>query len=114
MKRADLNGDGHEDFVVDTGSVQCNGAASIYGDREKSVSVYAGDASGGATQTFAGSSYGVKLESAKIWLTVSGAQCGKEPAQDFASEAFCERPLAWNAGAKNFELAPVGTVRMIE
>ena len=35
VKRADLNGDGREDFVLDTGSVNCDGAASIYGDREK-------------------------------------------------------------------------------
>ena len=51
---------------------------------------------------------------AKLWLTVSGAGCGKEPAADFASESFCERPLAWNAKKQAFDYAPVSTVKMIE
>lgn len=33
MKRVDLNGDGQDDFVLDVGSVNCDGAASVYGDR---------------------------------------------------------------------------------
>jgi hypothetical protein len=51
---------------------------------------------------------------AKLWLTVSGERCGKKPAKDFASEAFCDRPLAWNPSTKKFEYAPVASVRMIE
>ena len=46
IKRADLNGDGIEDYVLDVGSVNCDGAASIYGDREKGVLVYVGDGKG--------------------------------------------------------------------
>ena len=48
VKRADLNADGKEDYVLDVGSIQCDGAASIYGDRDKSVTVYVGDGTGGA------------------------------------------------------------------
>jgi len=44
---------------------------------------------------------------------VSGQQCGKKPARDFASETSCERALKWNAQAKKFDYAPVSTVRMI-
>ena len=40
--------------------------------------------------------------------------CGKQPAATFAGEAFCERPVAWNAKARKFEFAPVSTVRMIQ
>jgi hypothetical protein len=47
VKRADLNGDGNEDYVLDVGSVHCDGAASVYGDREKGVTVYVGDDKGG-------------------------------------------------------------------
>lgn len=118
VERADLNGDGKEDFVLDVGSVHCEGAASIYGDREKGVLVYVGDGAGGAKEAFNGSTYGVRIEgagpAAKLWLTVSGEQCGKKRAADFASESFCDRPLAWNAGKQSFDYAPVSTVRMIE
>jgi len=118
VKRADLNGDGKEDFVIDTGSVNCDGAASIYGDREKWVGVYAGDGKGGATSAFVDSVYGVSIEgagpAARLWLTVSAGQCGKKPAKDFASENFCERSILWNPATKKFDYAPVTTVRMIE
>ena len=118
VKRADLNGDGQEDFVLDTGSVNCDGAASIYGDREKWVGVYVGDGKGGATSAFIDSVYGVTIEgtgsASRLWLTVSGEQCGRKPAKDFASESFCDRAIAWNSGTKKFDYAPVATVRMIE
>lgn len=118
VKRADLNGDGKEDYVLDVGSVNCEGAASVYGDREKGALVYVGDGLGGAKEAFNGSVYGARIEgagsAAKLWLTVSGAECGKKPAADFASESFCERPLAWNAGKQGFEYAPVSTVRRVE
>jgi len=118
VKRADLNGDGKEDFVIGTGSVNCDGAASIYGDREKWVGVYVGDGKGGAANAFIDAVYGVTIDgtgpAARLWLTVSGEQCGKKPAKDFASENFCDRPIVWNPATKKFDYAPVTTVRMIE
>lgn len=116
VRPADLNGDGHQDFVLYLGWVNCDGAASIFGDREKGVYVYVGDAAGAATSAFADSAYEAKLEStgtgARLWLTVSGAQCGKKPAADFASETFCDRPIVWNGKTRTFEFAPVSSVRM--
>ncbi len=118
VKTVDLNGDGNDDYVLDIGSVNCDGAASIYGDREKGVTVYVGDGKGGAIAAFSDSVFGAKVEgsgaAAKFWLTVSGAQCGREPAADFASEAFCDRALTWNATTNKFDYAPVSTVRMVE
>jgi hypothetical protein len=118
VKRVDLNGDASEDFVLYVGNVNCDGAASVYGDREKGVTVYTGDGKGGAVSAFNEQVYGMKIEgsgaAAKLWLTVSGAQCGKKPAADFASEAFCDRPLIWNAAGKKFEYAPVASVRIID
>ncbi len=82
------------------------------------VSVYVGDGAGGAKQAFSDWVYGAKIEgtgaSAKLWLTVTAEGCGKPPAKDFASESFCDRALAWNAGANKFEYAPVSTIRMIQ
>ena len=118
VKRADLNGDGKEDFVLDVGSINCDGAASIYGDREKGVTVFVGDGAGGASEAFSDAVYGVAIEgtgpTAKLWLTISGSQCGKKPAADFASESFCDRAIVWNAKTHKFDYAPVSQVRMIE
>ena len=118
VKRVDLTGDGMDDFVPDVGSVNCDGAASIYGDREKGVTVYVGDGKGGATSAFSDSAYAAAIEeagsAASLWLTVSGERCGKAPAQDFANENFCDRAIVWNAGTRKFDFAPVATVRMIE
>jgi hypothetical protein len=118
IKRADLNADGKEDFVLDVGSINCDGAASIYGDREKGVTVYVGDGNGGATNAFSEWVFGATIEgtgpAAKLWLTVSGEACGKKRAADFASENFCDRAIVWNAKTKKFEFAPVATVRAIK
>jgi hypothetical protein len=118
VKRADLNGDGREDYVLDVGSINCDGAASIYGDREKAVLIYVSDAAGGAKNAFTGMHYGARLEgtgpAAKLWLTTSGADCGKKQAVDFASESFCERYIVWNAKTQKFDYAPLSTIKMIE
>lgn len=118
VTRADLNGDGHGDFVFFAGGINCDGAFSIYGDREKYLTVHAGDSKGGAKAAFAGSVYDIRLDDtakpARLWLTVSGQSCGRKPAADFASEAFCERYLVWNAKAGKFDFAPVSTVKMIQ
>ena len=118
VKAVDLNGDGHEDYVLFVGWIDCAGAPGVYGDRAKGVLLYVGDGAGGATQAFGGPAFDAKIEgtgpAAKLWLTVGGPNCGKKPAADFASESFCERPLAWNGKARQFDYAPVSTVRMVE
>jgi hypothetical protein len=118
VKRADLNGDGNEDYILDVGSIHCDGASGVYGDREKGVMVFVGDGKGGAKQALNDVVYAVKIEgtgpAAKLWLTVSGQACGKKPAPDFASESFCERAVVWNSKTQAFDYAPVSTVKMIE
>ena len=80
--------------------------------------MYVGDGKGGAKQAFSDMTYGMKIEgngpAAKVWLTTSGAGCGKKQAADFASEAFCERAIVWNAKTQAFDYASVSTVKMIE
>jgi len=118
VKSADLNGDGKPDFVFLNGWIHCDGAASVYGDREKVLKVYAGDGTGGAVAVFTGMAFDATLEgtgaATKLWLGVSGADCGKPPAESFATENFCDRAIVWNAKSREFEYAPVSTVRMIE
>jgi len=116
VKHADLNGDGKEDYILDVGSIWCEGAASVYGDRGKDVTVYVGDGAGGARNAFSAWVYGAKLEgtgpAARLWLRVSGQECGRKQAADFASESFCDRYIEWNETAGKFEFAPVSTVKM--
>lgn len=80
--------------------------------------MYVGDGKGGAKQAFTDMTFGMKIEgtdpAAKLWLTTSGAGCGKGQAQDFASESFCERAIVWNTKTQAFDYAPVSTVKMIE
>ena len=117
VRSADLNGDGRADYVLDVGSIVCEGAASVYGDRAKRIVLYAGDGSGGAQRAFDDAVYGSVLEgtgaAAKLWMTVSGQRCGKPAAASFANEAFGERYVVWNAAARRFDFAPVSTVRTI-
>lgn len=116
VRRADLTGDGIDDYVLTVEGIRCEGAASIYGDREKSMAVFVGDGKGGATQAFSDGTFGLDLkveeQKPRLWLAVMGRQCGKEPARDFASERFCERPLTWDPVKRKFDYAPVSQVRM--
>lgn len=117
VKRADFTGDGHEDYVLYTGWINCENAASIYGDRERGVAVYAGDGAGTATAVFEDSVYDVMIENKdgkyELWLTVAAQRCGLPQAASFSEESFCDRTVVWDAAASRFDYAPVGTVRMI-
>ncbi len=118
VRRADLNGDSHQDFVLFAGWVNCENAVSIYGDRQKSLAVFAGDAGGGAAAAFGDWVFDAELEdtsgSTVLWLTTMAEQCGRPPAASFASESFCSRAITWNGATQRFDYAPVSTVRMIE
>lgn len=114
----DFTGDGVADYLVDVGRLDCVDAWSVYGDREKPVVVYVGDGKGEAKAAFADTAYAVTIErqgaTSRLWITVAGQECGKPPARDFASETFCDRSLLWKPQLQKFELAPVGTARLIQ
>jgi len=118
VKRAELNGDGVPDFVLYAGWVVCVDAYSVFGDREKSLTVFAGDRKAGAVEAFIASVYDAKVEdsggTAQLWLTTSAEECGRPRAEVFADEVFCDRAIAWGASAGRFEYAPVSTVRLIQ
>ncbi len=118
VQRADLDADGDDDFVVYAGWIFCENAASIYGDREKPVLVYAGDGRGAAVEAFNNLAFDANVErdggSARLWLTTWAGGCGRPRAATFAEETFCNRAIEWNAAGKRFDYAPVATIRLIE
>ena len=118
VRTVDLNGDAVDDFVVYAGWMVCEGAWSVYGDREKTITVYAGDGRGGAPEAFAGSVFDAAIETtergAALWLGVMAEDCGRPHAETFAEETFCDRAIVWNATTRRFELAPLATIRLIE
>jgi hypothetical protein len=118
VQRADLNADGTEDFVLYAGWIVCENAWSIYGDREKVLTVFAGDGDGGATQAFSDMVFDAKIErqgnDAQLWLGISAEGCGRPRAETFAEETFCDRPIEWRTGAARFDYAPLDSVRLIE
>ena len=118
VQRADLNADGAADFVLYAGWIVCENNWSLYGDREKSLRVFVDDGHGDATDAFSDMVFDASIETAdggpRLWLTVSGATCGKPPAPTFAEESFCDRALTWNASTARFDYAPVETARQIE
>lgn len=117
VRRVDLNGDGHDDYILFAGWINCENAWSIYGDREKILDVFAGNGSNGAALAFSNSVFDARIDTADgkqtLWLTTSGEGCGRPPAASFAEESFCERAIAAQGSGK-FEFAPVNTVRMIQ
>lgn len=118
VKRSDLNGDSREDYVLFLGWLACDNAPSVFGDREKALMVFAGDGVGGARPAFGEQVYDARIEERGngrvLWLTTSGGECGRPPAQSFSDETFCERSVVWNPGGEQFEISPLNTARIIE
>jgi hypothetical protein len=117
VRRSDLNGDSRDDYVLFLGWLACDNAPSVFGDREKTLMIFAGDDAGGARPAFDDQVYDARIEesgTAKVlWLTTSGSECARPPAQSFSEETFCDRALVWNPSGR-FELSPVETARIIE
>ena len=51
---------------------------------------------------------------ARLWLTTSAEACGRQSAETFAEQTFCERSIDWNDAAQRFDYAPIDTIRLIE
>ena len=117
VRRADLNADGADDYILFVGWIWCENAISIYGDRQKGLVVFANDGRGGAIEAFQNIVFDAEIESAdgtpQLWLTTMAEQCGRPSAATFAEESFCRRPIVAVAPDR-FEYAPLSTVRMIE
>jgi hypothetical protein len=119
IKIADLNGDGMNDYVVDMGSFNCEGAASVMvnGQSGANVTVFVGGPNNTAAKAWTDSVYGNRIDRTgarpRLYVDVAAISCGQRNAANlaFAAWQFCSRPLNWNATKKAFEFAPMAEKR---
>jgi hypothetical protein len=119
-QQADLTGDGIQDWIFDEGGYQCDGAASIYcgsGSHGCQVKVFIGLPKGNARLAFENGAFGFSIErkgsAAVLYLGVAGPLCGQRDLRDFASAIHCDRPVLWNSATRQFEFAPLSSVRHV-
>ena len=104
-RRADLNGDGLDDWLIQEGPGDCVGSAAGPGGGQ--VTIFVGQADGGALPSFQQGIHGLRIERARgkptLWLAVSGRLCGASGAQQPAIR--CDRLLVWkpDVGAFAFD-----------
>ncbi|MCP2040455.1 hypothetical protein L1281_001038 [Neisseria sp. HSC-16F19] len=109
---ADLNHDGHTDYIYDAGLTYCANAPGFSGNSGAQVTVFAGQADGSAQEAFKHGAHGASLIDGKLYLGVGGQLCGQNTTGKSRAEyEGCIRPLVWNAGKQVFEFAPVAQIR---
>lgn len=121
LQMVDLTSDGVPDYVLDQGSFNCDGAASLFGGSGGfQMSVYRGMPGGQAVPAFSSGTFGVKVEQetspAKLSIIVSGELCGQRitPTMSHAEYKACWRPVVWNARTKTFGFAPVSQTKPVQ
>lgn len=121
LQVADLTGDGVLDYVLDQGSFNCDGAASLFsGSGGSQMFVYMGIPGGQAKQAFTSGTFGVKLEKgsrpAGLKVLVAGELCGQRLTDRMSRAEYksCWRPVVWSARAKAFGFAPVSQITMVK
>jgi hypothetical protein len=107
MQRADLNGDGVAEWIVDAGRSPCptKRPASSPGAQ---VTVFKQAEGGQVLPAFQYVAQSTSLErrpggSHVLWLSLAGAGCGGED-----PKAQCQRPVVWLAKEARFDLGPAG------
>lgn len=104
-QRADLNGDGIDDWVIDVGKAcpTSTGPTREYGSQ---VTVFRGTKEGDAFPAFQQAAFASRLErvagKTRLVLTLGGGSCGLPTAG-----ARCDRVVVWTARTSRFDLAPL-------
>ncbi len=118
LLRADLNGDGIGDYVLDPDGLYCDGAASLFsGSGGRIITVFAGTPAGNARVVFEHGADDILLERKavppRLYLGVGGELCGQRVTSKTSRAQFqsCLRPLQWDRFSQTFDFAPVSQKR---
>jgi len=118
VERIDLNNDGNDDFIVNEGAYNCDGAEAnmTNGHNGSDLYIFAGHADHSVTLAYHQSVYNSHIETTggkrRMIVSVAAASCGADDRDlPFAAWEFCDMPLDWNAKDKKFVLAPLSEKR---
>lgn len=112
VSTADLNHDGHLDYVYDASLAKCANAPDLGGSGGWQVTVFAGQPDGKVKKAFAHGAGGTRIIGGKLYLAMGGDACGpKARGRSRAENQSCLLPLVWQAGKQEFDFAPVSQKR---
>lgn len=110
ITRADLNGDGLEDYVVEDSNYDCPGAVSLFAGTAATgnpLSLYIADKSGGARKVWSGGvgEWSVKPRAGKPTLFVQ-VICGNNANKPVSDWSWCDKRLLPNPGPGQWVAVP--------
>jgi hypothetical protein len=108
--------EGPEFWTVDDATLACGGAWSLFSNPHGwDIAIFVASTDEHARQFTVRAGFGLKIErdenSAKVWASVGGMNCGQKPARNTAEEIGCERALVWDAKAQKLDFAPLSRAR---
>lgn len=104
VDRIDLNGDKHDDWVVDAGRYPCPGRPALAAAAGAQLTIFRGVDSAIVVPAFQRAAFGSRITKAPdgspaLWVTLGGGDCG---ATDRLAR--CERRVMWNKAGERFEV----------
>lgn len=116
LSRADLDGDGQDDYLIDTEHLNCS--VDLWGSGGTSLTVFVARGAGQVLPPFEQSNGGVRIDRsrkpAKVQVLVGGPLCGQRTGQlGRAQYMNCWRPVVWDARSAQVKLAPIGQITRV-
>ena len=116
LSRADLDGDGQDDYLIDTEHLNCS--VDLWGSGGTSLTVFVARGAAQVLPPFEQINVGVRidrsLKPAKVQVLVGGPLCGQRTGQLSRAEyAKCWRPVVWDARGAQVKLAPISQIQWV-
>lgn len=117
----DLNGDNFPEYIVDAGTFNCEGAASVMsnGQAGASLTIFAGGPNNTAVRAYSDSVYGNRIDRTggrvRLFVDVAAQRCGQRNAANlpFSRWEFCSMPLNWDPAKRIFVLGSLAEKRRL-
>ena len=116
LRRADLDGDGQDDYLIDTEHLNCS--VDLWGSGGTSLTVFVARGAAQVLPPFEQSNGGVRIDRsrkpAKVQVLVGGPLCGQRTGQLSRAEYMnCWRPVVWDARSAQVKLAPISQIQRV-